>query len=413
MTVKHFLAELPACEGAYSSFAAPVGYNSTSPRVERVHALILLISAFSFAAWLYLAGFHGRFWRSTPVLPAHAAAGKARVAVIVPARDEAENIRQSLGSLLAQDYGGELSILLVDDNSTDGTAEIAASFGGGERVTILRGQPLAPGWSGKLWAVHQGLNLAKAKAADYVLLTDADIVHAPSHVAALVAKAESDGLELVSEMVQLHCATVAERSVIPAFVFFFQMLYPFAWVADPTRCTAGAAGGTMLVSRAALDRIDGVSRIRHHLIDDCALAHAIKSTGGRIWLGHAELAESIRVYSWREAWNMIARTAYVQLRYSPLLLLGCVVAMGILYCVPPLLTAWAHGPARLLALLAWVLMAAAFQPTLRRYRRSPLWGFALPCIGLFYLCATVASALRHHSGRGGGWKSRVYPENPA
>lgn len=304
---------------------------------------MLLVSAFSFVAWFYLAGLHGRFWRSVPVLSAHAGAGKARVAVIVPARDEAESIRQSLGSLLAQDYGGELSILLVDDSSSDGTAEIAASLGAGERLTIVRGQPLVHGWSGKLWAAHQGLNLAKAKAADYVLLTDADIVHAPDHVAALVAKAESDGLELVSEMVHLHCATAAERALIPAFVFFFQMLYPFAWVADPTGRTAGAAGGTMLVSRAALDRIDGVSRIRHHLIDDCALAHAIKSTGGRIWLGHAELAKSIRVYSWGEAWNMIARTAYVQLRSSPLLLLGCVVAMGILYCAPPLLTACAHG----------------------------------------------------------------------
>jgi hopene-associated glycosyltransferase HpnB len=223
-----------------------------------------------------------------------------------------------------------------------------------------------------------------------------------------------EGLELVSEMVRLHCESKAERALIPAFVFFFQMLYPFAWVADGTKRLAGAAGGTMLVARAALDRIQGVSRIRHHLIDDCALAREIKSTGGRIWLGHAQRAVSTRVYSgWRDVWNMVARTAYVQLGNSPMLLLGCVAAMGIMYCAPPLLTLFAHGLPQVLGVLSWLMMAMAFQPTLRRYHRSPLWGFALPCIGLFYLCATVASALRHYAGQGGGWKNRVYPENPA
>ncbi len=376
--------------------------------------MITFVSLLSFLAWVYLIGFRGRFWRSGPALHAHAPSGKSKIVVIVPARDEAESIGQSLGSLLAQDYPGELSIVLVDDNSTDGTGEIAASLKADERLTIITGEPLPRGWTGKLWAINQGLGHAKTTTADYVLLTDADIVHAPDHVSALAAKAEADGLDLVSEMVRLNCTTRAERALIPAFVFFFQMLYPFAWVADPTRRLAGAAGGTMLVSRAALDRIQGVSRVRGNLIDDCALAGEIKSTGGRIWLGHAEGAVSTRVYAgWQDVGNMIARTAYAQLDCSPLMLLGCIVTMGVVYGAPPLLALFAHGLPRVLGLLSWFTMTLAFQPTLRRYRRSGLWGFALPCISLFYLCATVASALHRHAGPGGRWKNRVYPESPA
>lgn len=385
--------------------------------VERVHALIVLIAALSSAAWVYLVAFRGLFWRSAPVLHLRQPASYASVAVVVPARDEAESIRRSLASLLAQNYAGEFSVILVDDNSTDGTADLAATVAASSAqnatLTILTGEPLPSGWTGKLWAVHQGLANEKARMADYVLLTDADIVHGAGHIAALVAKAESDSLDLVSEMVRLHCETAAERALIPAFVFFFQMLYPFAWVANPARRTAGAAGGTMLLRRAALERIGGVSRIRENLIDDCALAREIKSTGGRIWLGHAEAAESARVYQWRDTWNMIARTAYVQLRNSPPMLLGCVAAMAVIYCAPPVFAVFAHGVARALGMFSWLAMAATFQPTLHRYRRSPLWGFALPAIGLFYLCATVASALRRHAGRGGGWKNRVYPQTHA
>ena len=376
--------------------------------------MIPFVSLLSFAVWVYLIGFHGHFWRSTPVLTDRTPSGNAKVALVVPARDEAESIQRSLGSLLAQDYPGELSILMVDDNSTDGTSEAAASLRAGKRLTIIPGEPLPSGWSGKLWAIHQGLAHESATAVGYVLLTDADIVHAPDHVSTLVAKAEIEGRDLVSEMVRLNCVSHAERALVPAFVFFFQMLYPFAWVADPRKRLAGAAGGTMLVARSALDRIQGVSRIRRHLIDDCALAKEIKSSGGRIWLGHSERAVSTRVYrDWRDVWNMIARTAYEQLGHSPTRLLGCVVAMAIVYGVPPWLTLCQHGMPRVLGVLSWLMMTLAFQPTLRRYHRSPLWGFALPCIGLFYLCATVASALRHSSGRGGGWKDRVYPEDPA
>jgi len=380
----------------------------------RINAVIIAISLLSFAAWVYLIGFRGLFWRSTPVLAVRPPSGKSKVAVIVPARDEAASIRQSLDSLLAQDYPGDLSIVVVDDNSSDGTGEIARSLADGGQLSLITGKPLPHGWSGKLWAVNQGLAHIKARNADYVLLTDADIEHASGHVSALVAKAEIERLDLVSEMVRLNCASTAERALIPAFVFFFQMLYPFSWVADPAKRTAGAAGGTMLVKRAALDRIDGVSRIRQRLIDDCALARQIKSGSGRIWLGHGELAVSKRVYSnWSDVWNMIARTAYEQLGHSPLMLLGCVLAMGIIYCAPPLLTLCTQGSSRALGLLSWLMMAACFQPTLRRYRQSLLWGFALPFIGLFYLSATASSALRFHFGRGGGWKNRAYPQKPA
>lgn len=380
--------------------------------------MILFVSALSCAAWLYLIAFHGRFWFSGPSLQEQKTSGDpSKVAVVVPARNEAESIGQSLTSLLAQEYAGELAIILVDDNSTDGTAQIATQIVSGlvnaKRLTILSGEPLPAGWSGKLWAVHQGLAHPDAKSADYILLTDADIEHEPAHVATLVREAEAKGLDLVSEMVRLHCDTAAECALIPAFVFFFQMLYPFAWVADPRRRMAGAAGGTMLVRRAALDRIDGVQRIRHHLIDDCALAREIKSTGGYIWLGHAELAQSLRVYaSWREVWDMIARTAYVQLDHSPWMLLGCIAGMSLLYLVPPLLAIFGHL-AQVLAAATWLTLAISLQPTLRRYKRSPLWGVVLPGIALFYLGATIASAIRHHAGRGGGWKERTYPEAPS
>ncbi|HEV2322586.1 MAG TPA: glycosyltransferase [Terracidiphilus sp.] len=374
--------------------------------------MLSAVAVVSMAAWVYLIAFRGRFWRSGPVLRAESPSGKAKVAAVVPARNEAEHVAPSLRSLLEQDDAGGLAIVLVDDGSTDGTAEIAgavaASLDGGGRLTLVRGEPLPEGWSGKLWAVQQGLSQAGARAANFVLLTDADIEHARSHVAALVARAEREGLDLVSEMVRLHCETAAERALIPAFVFFFQMLYPFAWVADPRKRTAGAAGGTMLVRRAALDRVEGVLRIRNKLIDDCALAREIKRTGGRIWLGHAEGAASLRVYGWSDAWNIIARTAYAQLGYSPLILLGCVAGMAVVYCAPPLSLVFGRGKTRVLGALAWGAMAAAFQPTLRRYRRSPWWGLALPAIGLFYLGATVASAVRHYAGRGGGWKERVY-----
>lgn len=242
-----------------------------------------------------------------------------------------------------------------------------------------------------------------------MLLTDADIVHDPQHVAALVGMAEADRLDLVSEMVRLRTETLAERALIPAFVFFFQMLYPFAWVGNMQRPEAAAAGGTMLVARAALERIGGIASIRGELIDDVALAREIKRGGHRIWLGHAEEASSLRCYpGFVDVWEMIARTAYVQLRYSPLLLVGTVGGLCFVFLLPVGLAVSGRGWTRRLGLAAWLMMAGAFQPVLRRYRRSPAWGLVLPAIAIFYMGATVASAIRFYGGRGGQWKSRVY-----
>jgi len=371
--------------------------------------VIVLIGIICLAGWVYLIGFHGRFWRSSPELGAEAPGRTAKVVAVVPARNEAAHIARSVGSLLSQDYGGEFWIVLVDDNSTDGTAAIATALAAAPRLEIVAGQPLPQGWTGKLWAIQQGLAHPRAQDGEYILLTDADIEHAPGHLSSLVAKAEHDHLDLVSEMAHLHCGTLAERALIPAFVFFFQMLYPFAWTADPRRGLAAAAGGTILVSRMAMERIGGVSRIRGELIDDCALARMVKSPGGRIWLGHSSRARSIRVYNWGEIWNMTARTAYVQLGNSAFALLGCLAGMGLLFVAPPALAICGHGLARLLGALTWAAMALVFQPTLHRYRSTPFWGLALPLIALFYLGATLASAFRHYTGSGGGWKGRVYP----
>lgn len=378
--------------------------------------ILLLLSLLAFAAWIYLAAFHGLFWLSGPELPAAPSfiAPRKKLVAIVPARDEAESIERSLRSLLAQRLDADFTLLLVDDNSTDGTgaiaARIAAEPASRGRLVVLHGKPLAAGWSGKLWAIQQGLAHPSAHAADYLLLTDADIEHAPDHLVRLLAKAEGEQRDLVSEMVRLHCSTFAERALIPAFIFFFQMLYPFRRVADPRSRVAGAAGGTILVARRALDRIGGIASIRSALIDDCALARAVKRSGGSIWLGHAPDTCSLRIYSGpAEIWNMIARTAYVQLRHSPLALLGCLLGMSLLYLAPPVLACAAHGPVQLLAFAAWLLMSTLFQPTLRYYRLRSFWGFVLPAIALFYLGATLSSALRHYLGRGGGWKARTYP----
>lgn len=371
---------------------------------------MLVLAFIVLAVWVYLAVAHGRFWQAGPELRKDASQPQmARVAVVIPARDEAEHIERTLLALLRQNYAWPLRVILVDDNSTDGTGEIGRALAANDpRLTVLQGQPLPAGWTGKMWAVSQGLQ--HTADADYVLLTDADIIHAPGHIAQLVMAAQAGGYDLVSEMVRLRCETLPERFGIPAFVFFFAMLYPFARVADRKSKVAAAAGGTMLVSQAALRRIDGVSRIRAELIDDCALAREVKRGGHATWLGHATQATSLREYpSFADIWQMIARTAYVQLQYSPLLLLGTVLGMLLLYAAPVALALRTHGVAMWSGLAAWVLMAALFQPILRRYRQSPLWGVALPLIAMYYMAATVGSAVRFYRGKGGQWKNRTYP----
>ena len=363
------------------------------------------LATLSLLIWLYLLLAHGRFWQSGPEIAPARPTTAPSVAIVVPARDEAAVIGETLRSLLAQDYAGPLRIVLVDDASNDSTGAIARAFAD-PRLTVLDGQPRPSGWSGKLWAIAQGL--AEADDTEFVLLTDADIVHDRRHVATLVAQAERGGLDLVSEMVALACNSQAEHALVPAFVFFFQLLYPFAWVNDPLRATAAAAGGTILLRRRALQRIGGVAAVRGALIDDVALAAAVKR-GGRIWLGHSALARSVRAYpTGADIWRMVSRTAYVQLRFSPLLLLATVLGMALTFLVPPYAALFGHGIARWFGWLTWGAMAAAYQPTLHRFHRSFLWAPCLPLVAAFYMAATIGSAVNHHLGHGVAWKGRAY-----
>lgn len=372
-----------------------------------------LIAFLAVATWLYLIAARGKFWLAgerddTPVSPP---AIWPDVIAVVPARDEAGCVPDSIGSLLRQDYPGPLAVVLVDDNSSDGTAEAArrAAAGAADRLTVIAGRALPAHWTGKLWAVHQGIEAAErlVPRPAYLLLTDADIVYAPATVRALVAKAEAERLVLASLMAKLRCESLAERALIPAFIFFFQMLYPFAWVNRPRSATAAAAGGCMLVRADALRRAGGIERIRGALIDDCALARLLKAQGP-IWLGLTDRVRSIRPYPHLDdIRRMVARSAYAQLRYSPVLLAGTVAGMALTYLAPPLLAIFGSGLSQGLGLAAWALMALAFQPTLRFYRVSPLWGVALPAIACLYLLFTLDSAWASARGRGGLWKGRV------
>ncbi|HXE16192.1 MAG TPA: glycosyltransferase [Stellaceae bacterium] len=366
----------------------------------------VILGIVALAVWLGLILARGRFF--VPRLPAAAPAPAhwPAIVAVVPARDEAAVIARAVGSLLAQDYPGDFSIVLVDDHSGDGTAEIARGLAGADaKLRIVAAPPLPHGWTGKLWAMNRGVE--EAGEAALILFTDADIAHHPANLRQLAARLEHERRDLVSLMVRLHCDSLAERLLIPAFVFFFAMLYPFAWVADPRRRTAAAAGGCMLIRRAALDRIGGVAAIKSALIDDCALARAVKDSGGAIRLDLTRLTTSIRPYPrLADIWNMIARSAYTQLRYSPALLAGTVAFMALVYVVPPLLLA-VGGTAAWLGAAAWLAMSLAYLPMALFYGLSPLWAVALPLTALIYLGATIASAWRHFRGRGGAWKGRV------
>jgi hopene-associated glycosyltransferase HpnB len=358
--------------------------------------------------WLYLFFAHGRFWLSSPELPPTVPNQTPDVDIIVPARDEAPTIGPVIASLAAQVYAGRFRILLVDDGSSDGTAELARAAIAGvaaRTLEIVSGQPKPHGWSGKLWAVNQGVALSDAPV---LLLTDADIVHDPRHLATLVARLEAPAVDLVSEMVRLNCESRAEHALVPAFVYFFQMLYPFARVNDRSSTVAAAAGGTVLIRRPALQRIGGIPAIKEALIDDVALAAAVKR-GGAVYLGHSGLATSIRRYPRaKDIWNMITRTAFTQLRFSALLLACTLLGLTLVWWVPIGEALLNRGWPRLCGAAAFALAASSFLPTLHRYRRSPAWSLALPLIALFYMAATLCSALRHWRGRGARWKNRDY-----
>lgn len=330
-----------------------------------------------------------------PTVPA---APARSVAVIIPARDEAEHIGRTVSSLRAQRYQGSVRIFVVDDNSSDATSQMAGAAG----ATVIAGAPLQAGWTGKLWALSQGIAAAEAIEPDFLLFTDADITHGPESLAELVSISESGNYALTSFMVKLACQTLAERTLIPAFVFFFLLLYP-----PGNQATVGAAGGCILIRRESLQRIGGVAAIRSEVIDDCALARVIKQSGGRVWMGLTDSRRSERSYgSFGEIGRMISRTAFNQLNHSPVLLAGTLAGLFVTYVFPVALVVSRHRSAALLGCFAWLLMSLAYLPMVRFYRRSPLWSLALPFIATFYAAATVHSALRYWTGRGGYWKGR-------
>jgi hopene-associated glycosyltransferase HpnB len=330
----------------------------------------------------------------------------------VPARNEAQTIAEALTSLLQQNYPGELFIHIVDDHSTDGTAIIAAKAAA-ERpsqshVKIDSAAVLPPGWTGKLWALNQGLTSSAEEAPDFYWFTDADIVHAPRTLTRLVARAQQENLDLASLMVLLRAKTPPERVLIPAFLFFFLKLYPPAWIANPRSRTAGAAGGCLLLRRTALQRAGGLEAIRSEIIDDCAIAGIVKNSGGRIWMGVTQSSLSLRAYeSFAEIRDMIARTAFTQLHHSALLLVGTVAAMFIVYIAPIAILFSSSPVARILGLASWAIMSLTFLPTVHFYKLSPLRAPLLPLAAAFYSYSTILSAIRHWRGCGAQWKGRV------
>ncbi|MGG6239641.1 glycosyltransferase [Nodosilinea sp. AN01ver1] len=385
--------------------------------------LALSLTSLALLIWVGMLLFWGQFWRADQRLDADGVTPLATwptVAVVIPARNEAELIGVAVRSHLTQTYPGNLSVVLVDDQSSDGTAavakEAAIAVDRGDRLTILPGATLPPGWTGKLWAMEQGWRYLASQITppDYVLFTDADIEHDATSTQQLVSKAEGDRLDLVSLMVQLRCESVWERLLIPAFIFFFQMLYPFPWVNNPQKRTAAAAGGCALIRFSALQQINGLQAIRQALIDDCALGAAVKANGP-IWLGLSTTIHSLRPYpDLHSIWNMVARSAYTQLNYSPWLLVGTVLGMVLVYLVSPLGVGlglvWGNPTLALTGLAGWLLMALAYWPTLRLYGGNPLLALALPIIALFYTLMTLDSARRHWAGQGGAWKGRVYSD---
>ncbi len=370
-----------------------------------------LVAAASLGIWIYLSFFRGGFWREfarRPSQPNRDPSSEPRVVAVVPARDEADVVGRAIGSLAKQHAPGYFHIVLVDDHSSDATAEIAAAAAPVELLTVAPAAPLPAGWKGKLWAVAEGVRHAAMLRPDYLLLTDADIVHSPDTVANLVARAQSENYDLVSYMATLACTTPAERALVPAFVFFFFQLYPPAWVRDSRRNAAGAAGGCMLIRYEMLEKIGGIAAIRDELIDDCALARAVKRARGRVWLGLGETTHSIRPYrTFGEVGRMISRSAFTQLQHSSVLLVGTVAGLLLTYMAPPLLTLFAPQPASGLAATAWLLMSICYLPALRFYRRAWWAAPLLPLVALFYAGATVHSAISYWSGAGGQWKGRV------
>ncbi len=378
--------------------------------------LSFMLTSLALAIWVYLLLGRGGFWltpKYDDLEPQPAAISWPAIAVVVAARNEADSIADCVASILQQPYPGLLSMVLIDDQSSDGTAELArkaaASVDAADRLTVLAGRELPSGWTGKMWAVHQGLDHVAnwPEQPQFVLLTDADIVYSGDVVMRLVARAQTKNLAMASIMAKLRCVSFAERFLIPAFIFFFGMLYPFSWVARADHATAAAAGGCILARWSALQSIGGISSIRGALIDDCALGAKLKKQGP-VWLGFSHHVRSVRpAERIDEVGRMISRSAFAQLRYSVTILIGVMAAMALVFLIPVAFALFGDGLNRVFAGVSWLLMALAFQPTLRYYEQSPLWGLALPAIALAYMVFTINSAYQHFRGRGGMWKGRV------
>ncbi|MBV9265875.1 MAG: glycosyltransferase [Acidobacteriaceae bacterium] len=354
---------------------------------------MIVLASISLLIWIYLLFFRAGFWRVRKHLSYSCPPACARVVAVIPVRDEAENIAQTVTSLMNQTLP-PFRIIVVDDSSTDGTGLVAAAAG----ARVIRGEPLPPGWTGKLWALQQGVEEAEALAPDFLLFTDGDIIHEPNNIAQLVAIAESGNYDLASYMVKLSCETLAEKALIPAFVFFFLMLYP------PGR-VPGAAGGCVVIRLSALQKIGGIGVIRREVIDDCALAQAVAGTGGRLWLGLTTQARSMRQYrTFAEVERMISRSAFNQLRHSALLLIATVAGLTLIYLVP---IAALFTRSAAIGAITWLVMGIAYWPMVRFYGLSPLWSLSLPFIAMFYMGATIHSAIEYWAGRGGVWKGRA------
>jgi hopene-associated glycosyltransferase HpnB len=381
--------------------------------------VLAIFSLASLGAFVSVVVARGRFWLPGPFLPPRSEGKEQvwpRVVAVVPARDEAELIGETLSALAAQDYLGPWRVVLVDDNSSDGTNEAALSIGAEGPFTVLTGSPTPEGWAGKVWALAQGVE--SAGDAEWLLFTDADICHDNDVVTRLVALALADDRDLVSIMAELRTVTVWERLVVPAFVYFFAMLYPFRWVSGSER-VAAAAGGCVIVRADILARSGGLAAMRGAIIDDVTLARQIRMAGGRLWLGFDRGVQSIRAYPrLADLWQMVARSAYDELDYSPLRLLGALGGLGLLFAVPLVTLAVSLSLAVTSALTFWTvsamaaaaltlaLQAASYLPTIRLYRLSRWWALTLPAAGLLYGAMTASSALAHKRGRGTSWKGR-------
>jgi hopene-associated glycosyltransferase HpnB len=376
--------------------------------------MLIAAGVVSLCIWAYLVLGRGGFWRIYPAAPDLSAQGNpVRIAVIIPARNEADVVGRAVRSLLRQTGGNAIHIFLVDDASSDGTARAARAAaiaeGKDSSVTIVSGTPLSAGWSGKLWAMQQGIEHAAVVAPEFFLFTDADIEHSTESISSLVSIAQAGPYDMTSFMVKLYCQSLAERLLIPAFVYFFFKLYPPAWIANRRRSEAGAAGGCILIRTAALANAGGIAAIRQEVIDDCSLAARVKLAGGALWLGASAATRSIRPYEgFSGIGRMISRSAFSQLRHSSSLLLLSIVGMAVTYLLPPALLLMAHRQVPvILGAIAWLLMGLSYLPVLRLYRLSPLWALALPLAAVFYVGATLHSAWKYWTGRGGEWKGRI------